>query len=52
MPEAKDKVFFSEEKKQKTFASSGICAAWTVRDCIGKKGRQRRWALPDLIRRP
>jgi hypothetical protein len=26
------KVFFSEEKKQKTFANSGVCAPWKVRD--------------------
>jgi hypothetical protein len=26
------KVFFSEEKKQKTFANSGVGAAGTVRD--------------------
>jgi len=32
-----EKVFFSEEKKQKTFALSGVCAAWTVRDSIEKK---------------
>jgi hypothetical protein len=30
----KNKVFFSEEKKQKTFAISGVCAAWKVRDSI------------------
>jgi len=28
------KIFFSEEKKQKTFAFSDICAAWNVRDSI------------------
>jgi len=28
------KVFFSEEKKQKTFDFSSVCAAWTVRDSI------------------
>jgi len=27
------KAFFSEEKKQKTFANSGTCSARTVRDC-------------------
>jgi hypothetical protein len=26
------KVFFSEEKKQKTFANSGGCAAWEGRE--------------------
>jgi hypothetical protein len=26
------KAFFSEEKKQKTFANSGICSIRTVRD--------------------
>jgi len=31
------KVFFSEEKKQKTFSNSGVCATWKVRDSIGKK---------------
>jgi len=30
------KVFFSEEKKQKTFANSGVCAAWKVRDSTRK----------------
>jgi hypothetical protein len=29
------KVFFSVEKKQETFANSGVCAAWQVRDSIG-----------------
>jgi hypothetical protein len=29
------KVFFSEEKKQKTFDFSSVCAAWTVRGSIG-----------------
>jgi hypothetical protein len=24
------KAFFSEEKKQKTFEFSGVCAAWTA----------------------
>ena len=28
------KAFFSEEKKQKTFAISGVCAARKVRDSI------------------
>jgi len=28
------KVFFSEEKKQKTFDFSGVCATWNVRDSI------------------
>ena len=27
-------VFFSAEKKQKTFANSGVCAAWEARDSI------------------
>jgi len=31
------KVFFSEEKKQKTFANSGVCAARKVRDSYTKK---------------
>jgi hypothetical protein len=31
------KVFFSEEKKQKIFANSVVCAAWKVRDSIEKK---------------
>jgi hypothetical protein len=31
------KAFFSEEKKQKTFDFSGVCAAWTVRDSIKLK---------------
>jgi hypothetical protein len=31
------KVFFSVEKKQKTFAISGVCAACMVRDSIEKK---------------
>jgi hypothetical protein len=26
------KAFFSEEKKQKTFARSGVCAAWQSRE--------------------
>jgi hypothetical protein len=30
--EGESKFFFSEEKKQKTFANSGLCAAWKVRD--------------------
>ena len=30
------KVFFSEEKKQKTFANSGVCAACKVRDSVAK----------------
>ena len=30
------KVFFSEEKKQKTFANSGVCAACEGRDSIRK----------------
>jgi hypothetical protein len=30
------KVFFSVEKKQKTFANSGVCAACTVRDSTEK----------------
>jgi len=34
MAAGKRKVFFSEEKKQKTFDFSGVCAAWTVRDNI------------------
>jgi DNA-binding transcriptional ArsR family regulator len=33
----KRKVFFSEEKKQKTFANSGVGAAWKVRDSTQKK---------------
>jgi hypothetical protein len=28
------KAFFSEEKKQKTFANSGVCAAWGGHDSI------------------
>ena len=31
------KVFFSEEKKQKTFANSGVCAACKVRDSTEAK---------------
>jgi len=31
MAAAARKLFFSEEKNQKTFAISGVCAAWTVR---------------------
>jgi len=27
-------VFFSEEKNQKTFYFSGVCAAWKIRDSI------------------
>jgi hypothetical protein len=30
-------AFFSEEKKQKTFANLGVCAACKARDSIGKK---------------
>jgi hypothetical protein len=30
------KVFFSEEKKQKTFANSGVCAAGEGRDSTRK----------------
>jgi len=33
-PGEESKTFFSEEKKQKTFDFSGVCAAWTVRDSI------------------
>jgi hypothetical protein len=32
--EGEGKVFFSEEKKQKTFANSGVGAAGEVRDSI------------------
>jgi hypothetical protein len=32
-----NKVFLSEEKTQKTFAISGVCAAWTVRDSNREK---------------
>src|SRR5271168_5149125 len=32
-----DKPFFSEEKKQKTFDFSGVCAACIVRDSIKQK---------------
>jgi hypothetical protein len=28
------RMFFSEEKKQKTFDFSGVCAAWKIRDSI------------------
>jgi len=28
------KAFFSEEKKQKTFYFSGVCAAWKIHDSI------------------
>jgi len=31
------KAFFSEEKKQKTFDFSDVCAAWKVRDSIKYK---------------
>jgi uncharacterized protein YkuJ len=34
---ANRKVFFSEEKKQKTFANWGVCAACKVRYSIGKE---------------
>jgi hypothetical protein len=30
------KLFFSEEKHQKTFANSGVCAAGKVRDSVRK----------------
>jgi len=29
-----EKAFFSEEKKQKTFDFSDVCAAWKVRDSV------------------
>jgi len=32
----KSKVFFSVEKKQKTFANAGVCAACLGRDSIRK----------------
>jgi hypothetical protein len=31
------KAFFSEEKKQKTFYFSGVCAAWKGRDSVWRK---------------
>jgi hypothetical protein len=48
------KAFFSEEKKQKTFANSGVCAACKVRDSIRKKsfGSFLQKRTPSLLKCP
>jgi hypothetical protein len=45
------KVFFSEEKKQKTFDTLGVCAAWEVRDGIKQKRFLASFAATPTVRR-
>jgi len=49
------KFFFSEEKKQTTFAHSDVCAAWEGRDSIEKKffgSFFQKGTLSSLVFRP